>query len=919
MIKKNEEHEISEEENLRIMQKLRNKQMQNFSSILNASAEQASYYEEIKNLIINTVYDEKSILDIEINKDFDRFSDFIIEMGNSPRSINSDNPKSFRELTKQNFDNYSEALSKDYRKYAFNHFKVNYNNNNIYLNDNSDLNNLNDGESNYKTNEKIFNEIPKEFIVNCNLFKIKSEILNANIEEIQNNCITFIDYNSKIDLELQRILKKNEMIENYISGNSWPSLNGVNCTFNKIKEWKNIYKELKSKNYKNSLFLLTKKIKQQNLKKIILFMKSLKEVQNNLSFINDINSKDNTSSSFELISKGRELIEKLKNNTGQKELKLYDFFEETFSNYLSKNSSSMTNEFSNIMTEYFNGFIVFQESKENTSQTYHISQLVLDKLKSIENCDYVIKHINFESKNKIESIINIIENYIKTRLIDSFYSAVKEKFINISNQVFENINNTIIDKIKNNNNNIVQDNEKNEQTILLCLLYGKNKLYSELNLIINQIIDLINKSELISKELKDKFSDIFIEINENINDNLMRKIKIQTVNCLNQALHYSDIDSFADSFYIIYDILKNILKDEKIFNFLKDCQINYMKKWINERNSKFQTSIFKNWEEIKEIPSDYQNFIEIISTYEIKDNYIQIEEQFSYEKISIFKNLESKFKINKSLGFIIINNIKLKCNQCSLDIIKLSYEILKIFTFFNTKVWDNILENYINLLTSHVDFQKEQILNGKNIEVTQTEISMANSILVLIKQISEKMKNTQSFGLIAKYTEQHTIDNFLQMQIYINKQIEFCQQKIIDLIQLHCIDDSISELKKISLPNYNVVDGKLPVNNYSLKLVSLIKTIYDCMLNSYDEEFIKSTIKKCLSRFFDNFENYIINGKKIENINSLKQFKRDTIFFKKNLPFLTLINMDEFKIRIDSLNKKVLPENMLKSKKRTDK
>ena len=91
------------------------------------------------------------------------------------------------------------------------------------------------------------------------------------------------------------------------------------------------------------------------------------------------------------------------------------------------------------------------------------------------------------------------------------------------------------------------------------------------------------------------------------------------------------------------------------------------------------------------------------------------------------------------------------------------------------------------------------------------------------------------------------------------------------------------------------------------------------MLNSYDEEFIKSTIKKCLSRFFDNFENYIINGKKIENINSLKQFKRDTIFFKKNLPFLTLINMDEFKIRIDSLNKKVLPENMLKSKKRTDK
>ena len=917
---KNDNQEITKEQNSKIMQKLRNKQMQNFSSILNASADQGSYYEEIKNLIINTVYDEKSLLDSEISKDFDKFSDFIIEMGNSPRSINSDNPKSFRELTKENFDNYSEALSKNYRKYAFNHFKFNYNNNQIYFNmNNNHFNNneLNDDFKNYKTNDIIFNEIPKYFIENCNLFKIKNDILNSDIDDIQKNCITFIDYNSKIDLELQRILKNNDLIENYIFGNAEPSLNGVNVSFNKIKEWKNIYKELREKNFRNSLFLLSKKIKQQNINKLILFMKNLKDTQNKLSFINDINSKENKSL-IDLISKGRESIEELKKNTGQNKLKLYDFFEETFSNYLINNSSQMTNEFSDKMNDYFNNFFSFDESKENSYQDFHISQFVFDKLKSSENCDYVIKYINFESKNKIESIINIIKSYIKNRLIDSFYSAVKNKFIDLSNQQFDSISKIITDKIKKNNNeNNNINNENNEQVILLCLIYVKNKLYSELNLIINEIINLLNKSETVSKDLKDKFSDIFIDINKTINENLMRKIQIQSVNCFNETLKHSNIDLFSESLYITYDIIQNIItKDDKISNFFKDCQINFIKKYSKELNSKFQTLIFKNWEEIKIIPTNYQDLIEIISQYEIKDNYLKFENIFSIDKISIFKNIESNFKQNSTLNYIIINNIKLKCNQCSLEIIKISYDILKIFTFFNTSIWDFILENYINLLTSHVDFQKEQVLNGKNIEVTQTEISMANSILVLIKQISERMKNSQSFGLIAKYTEQHTIDNFLQMENYINKQIEFCQKKITDLIQLHCIDDSISELKKINLPNYKVVDGELPVNNYSLKLVSLIKTIYDCMLNSYTEEFIRFTIKNCLSRFFDNFENYIINGKKIENMNSLKQFKKDTIFFKKNLPSLTLINMDEFKSRIDSLNKKVLPENMLKSKKK---
>ena len=116
----------------------------------------------------------------------------------------------------------------------------------------------------------------------------------------------------------------------------------------------------------------------------------------------------------------------------------------------------------------------------------------------------------------------------------------------------------------------------------------------------------------------------------------MRKIQKQSVNCFNETLKHSNIDLFSESLYITYDIIQNIItKDDKISNFFKDCQINFIKKYSKELTSKFQTLIFKNWEEIKIIPTNYQDLIEIISQYEIKDNYLKFENIFSIDKISL--------------------------------------------------------------------------------------------------------------------------------------------------------------------------------------------------------------------------------------------------------------------------------------------
>ena len=88
------------------------------------------------------------------------------------------------------------------------------------------------------------------------------------------------------------------------------------------------------------------------------------------------------------------------------------------------------------------------------------------------------------------------------------------------------------------------------------------------------------------------------------------------------------------------------------------------------------------------------------------------------------------------------------------------------------------------------------------------------------------------------------------------------------------------------------------------------------MINSYEDSFIIEMVNKALEEFFDKFEDFIFHGQKIEDENCLKQFKRDMIFLKKNLVFITILDLTDVKNRIDNINKSVLPESMLKTKKK---
>jgi hypothetical protein len=365
-----------------------------------------------------------------------------------------------------------------------------------------------------------------------------------------------------------------------------------------------------------------------------------------------------------------------------------------------------------------------------------------------------------------------------------------------------------------------------------------------------------------------------------------------------------------------------------------DSQKKFVENITQYMISKFETEKYKSWEALKEIPQRYQNILNIFFSFDIninclKDEYIISE--FPSEKIKLIKELEEEeeektnnnsddnSEINNQL--IIIKSgekpeIKIKSNQTLLEIIQQSFDTLKMFTMFHKDCYGTILENFTKLILFHLDFQTEQIYNGKcGFSVSQQEVCITFCIFLLLEYIYEHIKTSEFFLTVAEVCDGKISDNYLDLDNEINKCCDLSKKKLEDLIENHCVNEALNKLYEIKLPYYNVISGDVPVNEYCISYVSILKDIYESMNNCYQENFIKESMNKALDDFFDKFEDYILHGKKIEDENCLKQFKRDMVFLKKNLVFLNIMDLTEIKNRIDNINKSVLPEWLRHKKK----
>jgi hypothetical protein len=362
-------------------------------------------------------------------------------------------------------------------------------------------------------------------------------------------------------------------------------------------------------------------------------------------------------------------------------------------------------------------------------------------------------------------------------------------------------------------------------------------------------------------------------------------------------------------------------------------QKNYIENMTKYNIAKFDTDKYKSWEALKEIPQRYQNILNIFFSFDINNNCLKEEyiiNEFPSEKIKLIKDLEEEeeetnnnsednSEINNQLLLIKSSErpeIKIKTNQTLLEIIQLSFDTLKMFTIFHKDCYGTILENFTKIIKAHLDFQTEQIYSGKSgLTVSQQEICITYCIFILIEYIYEHIKRSDFFLTVAEVCDSKISDNYLDSDNEINRCCELSKKKLEDLIENHCINETLNKLYEIKLPYYNVISGDVPVNEYCIYYVSILKDIYESMNNCYEDNFIKEMMNKALDDFFNKFEDYILHGKKIEDENCLKQFKRDMIFLKKNLVFITIMDLTEIKNRIDNINKSVLPE-WLRTKKK---
>ena len=890
-----------------------------------------------------------------------------------------------RILLAENYNNYFDLIANSYEKYDNNHFPK------IIIKDDKDntkkimLNNLRNkifyteegkkiiiNEEIYTTslaflkNKKIYDNIPLLFKANKDEYKLDIELLDDTIENIQKKNIEFIEINKLVSTSMSKILIFCNQLDKYIKNKLEPFNTSINTSYQKVFNKKKKIKEMKEITLKNSGNLILKKLKMNNLFKLMTKLKVYTKLKNNMNNLEKLLlDPKNYQKTLDLINKSKNDIELVQNENTIKD-PILEIFLNKLIEYKNENDGYMSGELSQVLNKYFGNLIIIESNPNEKNlemyDQYNISKFVLEKISSFQQIhkDLLTSFIFSDPKEELEKMSDICDYYIKSNLINNLYTQLRGIFLTLT----ENTMNDIIslfnqeltkteeineDKIKREDLNDI--NIQNEICILLCFLISKNKF----NEIICEFIDILAKK---------------LEKNENIDENIIKevnyikllvqkniKIKFleQITKCLDIISSICNLDIYINNFYLVLEMLKDEISkyenektDEKeennetnnnmnsnnLYKVIMESQKKFVENITQNWISKFETEKYKSWEALKEIPQRYQNILNIFFSFDInnncfKDEYIITE--FPSEKIKLIKELEEEEEektnnnsddnsdINNQL--IIIKSgdnseIKIKSNQILLEIIQQSFDILKMFTMFHKDCYGTILENFTKLILSHLDFQTEQIYNGKcGFSVSQQEICITYCIFLLLEYIYEHIKTSEFFLTVAEVCDGKISDNYLDLDNEINKCCDLSKKKLEDLIENHCVNEALNKLYEIKLPYYNVISGDVPVNEYCISYVSILKDIYESMNNCYQENFIKELMKKALDDFFDKFEDYILHGKKIEDENCLKQFKRDMVFLKKNLVFLNIIDLTEVKNRIDNINKSVLPEWLRHKKK----
>ena len=827
----------------------------------------------------------------------------------------------------------------------------------------------------YLKNKDLLYDIPSRYKKTKEEFNLDYNLLEEEINNIQLKSIEFIELNSKVSTSISKVLLFSFYLEHYIKDKLEPFNKTINTSYEKVLNDKKYICEIKLKTMKNAGNIILKRLRRNNMIKTIKKLKkyiNLKNSMNSLELL--FNEKKNTQKIYNLINQCKEEINKIKeiNQKENHKENIIEILQKKLDEFKNKNDTNMSGELSELLNNYFKTFLSFKDindegEKQNFSEfeKYGITKFVLEKITSVSNNYKNILSCLYFSSNEEEKIklSKIFDYYIEGNLISKIYlqlkgiltslceqkidyilSIFREKLINKNNDIkndkdIKEINNKTEDKkTENKNENI----NTNEIFILICIIISKNKLKEITFSFIDVILTKVEKSELVEQILKNKIIKECKDIKFLIQDNIKNIIKNQIQICLSKISlnENTNVDIFIDNYYLILEVIKDEIpnyneeenkNNNKLSKLIIKEQKNFIENWTKYNLQKFENNLYKNSPTLEKISPKYQNEINVFFSFDIDNNCMKNETliiKYPKEKIDLIKeaieeeesNMEEETEHNE--GLINIKNgdkpeFKIKVNQISLDIITFAFDIMQMFTLFHKECYPNILGNMAVIIYSHLNFQTDKVYDTENIsETTQNEISMSYCIYILIQNIYEHIKDNDFFIEIAKNCKQKLIDSYLEITKTINRGIETSKKRIEEILENQCIKASLIKLQEIELPHYNNVEGDVPVKEYALLFVSSLKQIYDSMINCFEDSFVKEMVNKALEDFFDKFEEFIFHGQKIEVDSCLRQFKRDMIFLKKNLVFINVLDLTDVKNRIDNINKSVLPESMLKSKKK---
>ena len=955
-----------------LIHRLRKYNFQNFSQILNTPEPEPSYFsyfENITNIIYNTMYNDEPNIETEIDKDLDKFSEENIIISDSFDKIwfknDKDNNKktNLKILLEEESDIYINKIDNKYKIFCNNHKEIpkiknksNINNKNDELIKNQRFLNL---KSIYITNEDILLGIPDEYKVQHNEFKTDPDLLSKPVNYLRVKCDGLIKMSTQIDKELEKILGHTNKLDHYIQNNWQPWNLNINLYFENIKIYHKKIDSIKNKALGNTSKLILKEIKRKNIKKLRDICKQFKTIKESImtlaSLIKNVKQYKLIN---ELIYKNQNYIENIK-KIAKGKVGIIDLFEMSLKNFKENNNSHTSGELNKILEEYFQDFIYIDETYLNSFEMFQISEA---NYKLISSYSYGIKrlleHLQFKKqRDEIEKIDSLCEYYIQNNLIKSIYNKLRGIFTNTTTDILRKLLDFFKTEIKkkeeenekeNNEqkNDINKNEEKNndididikeEQGLLLCLIITKFNFCKNMKEFVDEILKVINNSEdkNVTKIIKADFNTECQEIINKIDYYSNFIIKTQLSECFKDSLMNAPINKFLQNYYLINELIEPIISsDEKNKSMLWEYQNNYIRNWTKIKINKFSESYYKSWDPLPEVPYESQLLLNFYFDLDINNNIIE-NNNFqkaleNFEKIkNDFCNIDDNDEIQKTQFLSVkfkntkkeFETINIKINKTALDIIETSVEVIKLFCLISPGCYGAMLESFSDILIKHITYQKNEIFNYKNnFTVSQKEVCTTSTIFILVKYIYVYFKDCDFFVKIMKHSDKSAIDNFLSVFKVVNEALDLSKKKIEEIIYNNCIDESLKLLEKIQLPNYNVPDknSDVPVNEYVYTLISVMKIIYDSMIGSYETEFIVKTFKPAIIKFFDKFEYFIFHGKVIEDEKCLKQFRKDMTFLKKNLNFINVFDISEMKSRIDNINKKVLPEHMLKTKKKAD-